>query len=67
MHDKEKDDLAITKSTGILSNLVADQYQHIIKGKTPKAGLESVTRVIPIHKSSEYLLPYTRSQLKEVI
>ncbi len=36
MHDEEKYDLAMSKSVGILSKLVADQHQPIIKGKTPE-------------------------------
>lgn len=34
MYDEEKYDLAMSKSAGILSKLVANQYQQIIKGKT---------------------------------
>lgn len=36
MHDKEKYDLAMSKSAGIFSKLVSDQHQPIIEGKTPE-------------------------------
>lgn len=36
MHNKEKYNLVINKSAGILAELVANQYQLIIKGKISK-------------------------------
>ena len=36
MHNEKKYDLAMSKSLGILSKLVADQHQLIIEGKTPE-------------------------------
>ena len=36
LHSKEKHDKAISKAAGIISKLVANQYQPIIKGKTPQ-------------------------------
>lgn len=36
MHDEEKRDLAMSKASGILSKLVADQHQPIIEDKTPE-------------------------------
>lgn len=38
IYDEEKYDFTMSKSAGILSKLVADQHQSIIKGKTLKEG-----------------------------
>lgn len=36
IYDKEKYNLAMSKSADILSKLIANQYQPIIKGKIPE-------------------------------
>lgn len=36
MHDEEKYNLAMSKAVEILSKIVSDQHQSIIKGKSPQ-------------------------------
>lgn len=44
IHDEKKYDLAMSKLAGILSKLVANQYQVIIKGKIPEEAWKALEK-----------------------
>lgn len=45
IYDKKKYNLTISKSIGILSKLISDQYQPIIKSKTPEEAWNALQEI----------------------